>query len=128
MGELCLVTQPKTAAELLKENAESMATVKLVSKRFPDAVLKSGRWESPGVTPANAQGIVPNLCRNPTDLRAMTLELYVVLRPKGADPVRIYSAHPYSLTESHVAMAFSQNFKAILKSLETAMNCQPLVP
>jgi hypothetical protein len=124
MGELCLVESRRTAAEILANNAREMATTKLVAKRFPDAVSVGGRWESPSVNTTNAKHVEARVSTNPTDRRAISLDLYTTVTPKGCDPVRVYSSNDYRLTPKHVESVFQDNPKLILKILGQVLSCQ----
>lgn len=124
MGELCLVTEVRTAAEVLCDQARDVAATKLVAKRFPDAVKRNGRWESDSVGLDNADGAKATLCNPVTPRHAMSLGLYVTLRPKGCESVRVYSPTAYHLTAEHVEGAFQGNSRAILKTLVRALRCQ----
>lgn len=123
-AELCLITpESKTGVQMLEEHNRSIASTKLVVKRFPDAILRAGRWESKNVKTSTAKEVDLS-CQSGLLGEGWRAELFVILRPKGCEPVRVYAPKLYKLTSAHIQTVLQDNPKLVLQGLAKALTCQ----
>lgn len=118
----------KTALQILEEHNRSVVVTKLVAKRFPDAYQQGGKWVSPSINSTNAKGLKVELLRGMqtvgTDQVAGKAKLYVTLRPKGCERVRVYAQKSYKLTATHIETLLEDNSKLMIKSLAHVLSIQ----
>lgn len=119
-----LVAIQKTATQILEEHAREIAATKLVAKRFPDAILRGEKWTSSTIDTSNTKEMNVEWCDVPSERRTVNVELYVTLRPKGQEPLRVYSTHDYHLTPEHVVAVLQDDPKLLLKVLGHVLKCQ----
>lgn len=119
-------TRAQSAAEILEDHNRKIVTTKLVARKFPDAVLRAGRWESDAVDSSTAKGfdIRMNVERSRSALTPFRVSLYTVIQPKGAEPILVWGKESYKLTWDHVSGLLESNPKLLLKSLAKVFECQ----
>ena len=116
-------TRAQSAAEILEDHNRKIVTTKLVARKFPDAVLRAGRWESDAVDSSTAKGF--DIRMNVNDgLTPFRVSLYTVIQPKGAEPILVWGKESYKLTWDHVSGLLEDNPKLLLKSLAKVFECQ----
>jgi len=115
--------QNQTVAEKLAEDERNVKITKMVSKRFPDAIMRADRWVSESVTSDNATGVEPyDLTTN-----GCKVELYCPIKFKG-DFIRVYGPKRYPLTADHVCAVLRHNAKTFLKEFGSVLRTQESKP
>lgn len=118
-----LTTTAKTAGEILNEQKTAIAVTKLVARRFPDAVQRGTLWQSEKVTPRNANGLEVDVAFTGTS-RAAELRLYVELRPKKGEAIRVYNPMPFVLSSERVTSFILANQAAALDHFRPVLSRQ----
>lgn len=111
----------QTVAEKLATDERNVKITKMVSRRFPDAELHSGRWVSHGVTVGNAQGLVLLMSGS----SYFEVELFVNVKSKGQE-VKVWSRVSYRLTLAHIQGFVQRNAKRVIEDdvISGALLCQ----
>jgi len=112
-------SKPKTAAEVLAAHNRKVAAVKLVAKKYPDAVLVGDQWRTDTIKSDTAKELDITL-----DGASARIRLAVILTAKGVEPVKVYSNTEYRLTLQHIAEFLRTNSRTLLVQLESVLKCQ----